>query len=340
MLVRKPLQLMGGRFRFDSNSRELLRLVDAAYEGLPSHRLSARPPNLRVSLLLAPRRQAARRRHAINRLEPPPLAMIHGAGFLGGTTAESNAVVMSVREGAALVVVSPDMLRSSYHARYELIEFAVFTLASRAQRLVPLHAACVGLGGQGILIMGPSGAGKSTVALHCLLAGFDFLSEDSVFVAPEPMLATGVSNFLHVRPESLGWLGKSREAALIAKSPVIQRRSGVKKFELDLRRERFHLAKSPLTIVATVFLSPQSAGGRPLLRPLSKAHLRARLALDQAYGASQPRWRPFSNKLSHLAAFELRRGGHPFEAVEALRSFFAQQYDEPQRRVPLPGPYR
>jgi hypothetical protein len=155
--------------------------------------------------------------------------MIHGAGLLGGATFASNAVILSPREGAALVVVSPQMLRFPYHTRYELIEFAVFTLAARAQRLVPLHAACVGLDGRGILLMGPSGAGKSTVALHCLLNGFDFLSEDSVFVAPDTMLATGVANFLHVRADSLGWLGRSREAGAIAKSPVIQRRSGVKK---------------------------------------------------------------------------------------------------------------
>jgi hypothetical protein len=58
------------------------------------------------------------------------------------------------------------MLRFPYHARYELIEFAVFTLAARAQGLVPLHAACVGEEGRGLLLMGESGAGKSTASLH------------------------------------------------------------------------------------------------------------------------------------------------------------------------------
>jgi hypothetical protein len=327
-LVRGPLQLLGGRFRFDSNSPELLELVDSAYKGLPPHRISAKAPNLRVSLLLTSHRRAYKLvggRHSIDRSEPPPLAMLHGAGLLGGATASSNAVVLSPREGAALVVVSPEMLRSAYHTRYELIEFAVYTLAARAQRLVPLHAACVGLGGRGILLMGPSGAGKSTVALHCLLNGFDFLSEDSVFVAPDTMLATGVANFLHVRPDSLAWLRRSREASAIAKSPVIRRRSGVKKFELDLRRECFELAKSPLKIIGIVLLSSQRAGDGPLFSPLSKSRLRANLAVDQAYGASQPQWRTFDRNISRLAAFELRRGRHPVEAVEALRSLLAKQ---------------
>lgn len=325
-LARKPLHLLGGRFRFDSNSPELLSLVDSAYAGLPRHKLATKAPELRVRLLLTSSRKASESvgsRYSFNRSEPPPLVMLNGAGLLGGATASSNAVVLSPREGAALVIVSPQMLRFPYHTRYELIEFAVFTLAARAQRLVPLHAACVGLGGRGILLMGPSGAGKSTVALQCLLNGLDFLSEDSVFVAPDTMLATGVANFLHVRADSLGWLGRSREAAAIAKSPVIRRRSGVKKFEVDLRRGRFQLAKSPLRIVGVVFLSSQKAGARPLLNPISKSDLRAALALEQAYGASQTQWRTFHKKISRLAAFELRRGRHPLEAVEALRSLLA-----------------
>jgi hypothetical protein len=231
---------------------------------------------------------------------------------------------MSERERAALVVVSPQMLRFPYHVRYELIEFAVFALAARAQRLVPLHAACVGHGGRGLLLMGPTGAGKSTVSLHCLLDGFDFLSEDSVFVAPKTLLATGVANFLHVRGDSLRWLGGSREAAAIRKSPVIRRRSGVKKFEVDLRRAPFRLAQSPLKIIGIVFLSAQDAGARPLLKLLPKKAVLGNLAAMQAYGASQPQWQTFIRKVSHLDSFELRRGRHPHETVEVLRSVLAR----------------
>ena len=53
----------------------------------------------------------------------------------------------------------------SVAARYEMLEFAVFTLASRVQGVVPLHAACIGRRGRGLLLMGDSGAGKSTAAL-------------------------------------------------------------------------------------------------------------------------------------------------------------------------------
>ena len=78
------------------------------------------------------------------------------------------------------------------------------------------------------------------------------------------MLATGIANFLHVRADSLRRLGRSRAAAAIRRSPIIQRRSGVRKFELDLRRPSFRLAPEPLKIVAVVHLSAQRAGSRPL----------------------------------------------------------------------------
>jgi len=323
VLVNKRLLLLGGRFQFESNSRELIRLVDSAYADLPRQRLSTRVPNFRIKLLLTSPGKAygsVRGRHALGRSEPPPFTMLHGAGLLGGATNSSNFVMLSPRERAALVVVSPQMLRFPYHTRYELIEFAVFTLAARAQRLVPLHAACVGQRGRGILLMGASGAGKSTLALHCLLDGFEFLSEDSVFVASKTMLATGVANFLHIRADSLSWLGQSREVAAIRKSPVIERRSGVKKFEVDLRRDPFRLAKSPLKIEAVVFLSSQSAGVRPLLKPLPRSELFANLEATQAYGASQLQWGSFRRNVSHLDAFELRRGRHPLDGVDALRA--------------------
>jgi hypothetical protein len=313
MITREHLQLLGGRFEFESNSPQLLRLVDSAYSGLPRHRFSALPPRLRVRLLLRPNVQPRLHR----RTEPPPVSMLCGPGYLGGATDASNFVVMSPSERSALVVLSRQMLGFPYHARYEFIEFAVFTLASRCQGLASLHAACVGRAGRGILLMGPSGSGKSTVTLHCLLRGCDILSEDGVFVAPDTLLATGVANFLHVRSNSLRWLG-ARDAASIRKSPVIRRRSGVSKFEVDLRRGDYGLAASPLKITAVVFLSPQSAGHASLLKPLSKSDLLARLTAAQAYAANQPKWAAFCKSVSGLKAFELRRGNHPLEAAETL----------------------
>jgi hypothetical protein len=316
MIARDELQLLGSRFQFESNSRRLLRLVDSAYAGLPSHRLTAQAPRLKVRLLLTSNGE----RRPRTRSAPPPLSMLSGDGLLCGTAGSSNFVILSPSQRSALVAVSRELLQFPYHIRYEFIEFAAFTLASRSQKLVSLHAACVGRAGRGILLMGPSGSGKSTVTLQCLLRGFDILSEDSVFIEPNKLLATGVANFLHVRSESLRWLERARDAELIRRSPVIRRRSGVKKFEIDLRRGAYKLAVSPLRITAVVFLSPEKAGGQPLLRRLSKSSLLTKLAAAQAYAVNQPEWGGFSKNLLRIDAFELRRGGHPLEAVDVLNT--------------------
>jgi hypothetical protein len=311
---RKRVQILGGRFEFESNNRELLRLVDSAYSGLPAHRVSPVVRTLRVKLLLGPRPRSR------TRGDPPALDMLSGPALLGAASDSSNLVMVCPREGAALVVVSPQMLEFAYHTRYEMIEFAVFTLAARALGLVPLHAACIARRGRGLLLMGPSGSGKSTIALQCLVQGWDFLAEDGVFVAPSTLLATGVANFLHIRSESLRWLARSRDAEAIRRSPIIRRRSGVKKYEVDLRRSNYRLAARPPKVAAVVFLSSQSAGSRPLLRPLTKSDLIEKLTVDQVYAASRPEWKTFVDHVSRLSAFELRRGRHPLQAVDALQT--------------------
>jgi hypothetical protein len=320
--LHRDIHLLGARVRFESNSEALLRLVDAAYAGLPRHKLSRSVPRLRVRLVLtAPERKRAR-------AEPMPLQMMSGAGLIGAAARSSTFMIVSPNERGALVAVAPWMLRFPYHTRYELLEFAVFTLVARVQKLVALHGACVGRAGRGVLLLGPSGAGKSTVTLQCLLEGLGFLAEDSVFVAPNTLLATGVSNFLHVGADSLRWITQ-RRAAKIRRSPVIVRRSGVRKFEVDVRGGEYRLAERPLRIGAIVFLSTQRATQGPLLERLTRAQALPRLVQEQAYAANQPHWARFRRAVAQLPFFELRRGEHPSEAVAVLRRLT----DSPWRAV-------
>jgi hypothetical protein len=313
----QSMQLLGGRFHFETDSARLLRILRIAYARLPSHRFRGPAPRFVVRLVLASSEHP--RRVAQMKAEPPRVRPLTGGGILCGAMDSANFVALTPQQRSGLVVVSQEMLTFPYHIRYELLEFAVYVLAARVQRLVPLHAACVGRGGQGLLLLGPSGSGKSTVALHCLLQRLDFLAEDSVLVRPEGMLATGVANFLHVRPDSLRFLTDASIATAIRHSAIIRRRSGVQKFEIDLRRAQYRLATAPLRIGAFVFISASSAGSRPLLVPLRTAALKKRLAASQRYAANQPGWSAFTKQALRLPAFELRRGRHPIEAVEALR---------------------
>jgi hypothetical protein len=308
-------QILGGCFRFESTSEALLQLVEAAYAGLPSHRLSTVVPEFRVELRLLPRRALP----GTSEL-PPPVQTQSGAGLLCGVMDASNYVILAPEQHRALVVASEDMLSQPYHLRYELIEFAVFTLATRGLGLVPLHGACVGRQGHGILLLGTSGSGKSTLALHSLLQGLDFLAEDAVFVQPESLLATGVANYLHVQADALRFVDDDKVRHWIGQAPTIRRRSGTAKFEADLRRGHGRLAAVPLTLVGAVFVSSQSAHHPDrLLSRVPRNELAARLAADQSYAAGQPGWRQFEQRLMRLGVHQLRRGRHPGDSVDALR---------------------
>lgn len=310
---------MGGRFRFRSDSAAMLELAEAACGGLAPHRFREDSPDLEVELRLLPRRGVASGR------EPPPVRTRLGNRLQSGVMDAGNYVLVSPRRRRARVVASAEMLDHPYHLRYELVEFAILLLAARCQDLVPLHAACVGRNGRGVLLLGDSGAGKSTLALHSLLRGLDFLSEDATFVEPGRMLATGLSNFVHVQPDALDGIAGHAARRWIAGSPMIRRRSGVEKFEADLRRApgQVRLAQAPLQLVATVILSAQPGGGADaMLAPASRDDVAASIASDQAYAMTQPGWERFEHWALRAPAYRLLRGHDPAGSVDALQRLF------------------
>ncbi|HUB90186.1 MAG TPA: serine kinase [Dyella sp.] len=306
-------QLLGARFHFESSSHVLLDLVEAAYGDVPPHHLPCVAPELHIQLRLVPGG------HLPKGDEPPPVQMQSGMGWLCGVMDAANYVVISPRQRQALIVVSEDMLAFPYHLRYELIEFAVFVLAARCLGLVPLHGACVGKDGRGVLLLGNSGAGKTTLALHGLLHGLSFLAEDALFVQPESMLATAVTNYVHVKSDALRLIDDPGARRWISESPVIRRRSGVEKFEADVRRSHGQLAASPLKLVGAVFVCAERADDpAALLRPVPRHAIAARLQQDQPYAAGQGGWLLFQQALVEMGMYELRRGAHLRASVEAV----------------------
>src|ERR1700689_2828860 len=114
------MDLLGARFLFRSNSAKMLRVANLAFAALPPHRLSARPPNLTLTLLLRPEERGRRP----TALEPPPLQMQSGSGYLIGATESSNFVCLSPSERRGVVSVSEPMLRYPYPTRNELLDLA------------------------------------------------------------------------------------------------------------------------------------------------------------------------------------------------------------------------
>jgi hypothetical protein len=303
-------QLLGADVEFRSDSAPLMALVDAAYAGLPVQ------DGAGVALQVELRQTEG---GASFTTEPPEARMLGGAGLLGAVVDAQHLAVVNVEARRALVQVSQALLAWPYHLRYELIEFAVFMLAARARGLLGLHAGCVGLEGAGALIVGASGAGKSTLALHAMAEGLSFLTEDASFVDPGTLQLTGIANFLHLRFDALRWVDDAALRARIEASPVIRRRSGVEKHELDLRGGWAPLAAGSMQLRHLVFASPETAADEALLKPLAAAELAERLRLSQPYAAGQPGWADFAEACTRLHGWELRRGSHPRAGALALK---------------------
>lgn len=309
-ISRRRVRILGADFIFTSDSARLMRLVDAAYARLPRDRFTAATAQFQIHLTLdsgGPKRALA---------APVPHTRA-GAGLICGAMNAHNFAVLHPESRRALISISRAMLRFPYHVRYELMEFAVFTLVSRAQGLVPLHAACVGSNGRALLVLGDSGTGKSTLTLQCMLQGMALLAEDAVFVAPHTLLAAGVPNFLHLRRDSLRFVGSREVARFVRTSAVIERRSGVRKYEVDVRGGNFAIAKRPLEVAGVIFLTRRSQRTH-LLTPLSHAEGMRRLVSQQGYAAGLESWKPFADRLRNVPKFELARPRHPADGARAL----------------------
>jgi hypothetical protein len=84
-------------------------------------------------------------------------------------------------EGLVEIAITGDGLGDRVLATHPLVTVALVETMKRFGRF-PLHAAALALNGKGLLVPGASGSGKSTTSVTLLRAGFDFLSDDTVFL--------------------------------------------------------------------------------------------------------------------------------------------------------------
>jgi hypothetical protein len=150
-----------------------------------------------------------------------------------------------------------------------------------------------------------------------LLAGFEYLAEDSVFITPASLEALAVPNFLHLRLDCARSIRDALRDSL-RDAVRIRRRSGERKYAVDLRCAGFPVAPRPLSLAALVFLSKRSARGQPLLQELDHAQAMARARRLQPYAAGRSEWHEFVRRAERLPAFELSRGPTPASGVAVL----------------------
>ncbi|HTF43302.1 MAG TPA: hypothetical protein VK641_05370, partial [Terriglobales bacterium] len=109
----------------------------------------------------------------------PPAPDYRGRGNLLITVADAkNYIVSDLRTGFSFAWLTQAAVEHRAYLRYYFLEATALTLLN-CRYVTAVHAACVEIGGQGILLCGESGAGKSSLAFACARRGWKFLSDDS-----------------------------------------------------------------------------------------------------------------------------------------------------------------
>jgi hypothetical protein len=103
----------------------------------------------------------------------------------------------------SFIWLSETTLAHRNYVRYFILESStMFHLAARYA--IGIHAACVDLDGNGILLCGDSGAGKSTLSYACARAGWTYITDDASFLVNEraDSLVVGSSRQFRFRPSA------------------------------------------------------------------------------------------------------------------------------------------
>jgi hypothetical protein len=134
--------------------------------------------------------------------EGPDQLFIEYPGYLRMLCSPATGLVQSsvLSEGACSVL-----------AAYPFFTIPLMEVMKR-KGLFPLHAGCVAREGRGVLLVGMSGSGKSTLTAALVADGWDFLTDDMVFVARQAgaTLAWGLSDEIDCSDHSAGMFAELR----------------------------------------------------------------------------------------------------------------------------------
>lgn len=109
-----------------------------------------------------------------------------------------NFVLSDLSERNSLVWATEAALGHGDYFRYFFLESAAMANIS-ASCATAIHAGCVALSGDGVLLCGDSGAGKSTLSYACARAGWTYTTDDASFLVNEHDSDLVVGNCHQVR---------------------------------------------------------------------------------------------------------------------------------------------
>jgi hypothetical protein len=133
----------------------------------------------------------------------PPQPTFRAQGHLTAIAADrSNFATFDYSKGVGAAWIQESVAADSSYLRWFFLEAMVYCLLTE-MHLTPIHAACIAMYGRGVLLVGDSGAGKSTLAFGCARRGWDYVSDDAVWMMRrrDDLHVLGLPHRARLRPD-------------------------------------------------------------------------------------------------------------------------------------------
>jgi hypothetical protein len=214
--------------------------------------------------------------------------------------AENFAISDFAQSFSLIWVTRATLEHRSYFRYFFLVSTAMGQIANRYAW--GIHAACVELGGTGVLLCGDSGAGKSTLSYACARAGWTYITDDGSYLIDgrDDRLIVGDCGQVRFRPESESVFAELRGR------PVMQRAEvGKPSIEFATVAARQFITSSTSHIRHIVFLNRSVHGHELVPFPVEVARLYM-LQRASSIPATRRLQAQMFDRLLEGGAFELR----------------------------------
>lgn len=239
-------------------------------------------------------------------------AILHTVQYRAALDVNSEVLQLLEPARRRAIVWQRDTSKSTHHRAAPLLQTLSWWLERR--NCIVAHAAAVGICGTGVLLTGRGGSGKSTTALHCLIAGMQYVSDDYCAVTSDArgwnayhLYNTGkiASDNLHRLPASVS--GQLDDIGIDKRVIFIEPGLSVAR-----------------TLRLTAVIVPQICPGDARLEPLSVLKAVQALALStvfQTLGDDVNRVRLLTQLCRDLPCMSLRLGDDPTVLPQVLQGY-------------------
>lgn len=228
----------------------------------------------------------------------------------------SMTVTLSREDGAVHARCASFMLRDPDEAQLaERLDHALSEYAVRTTATPSLHAALLGRGDRGLLLMGKHAAGKSTLAFALSQSSAALLSDDICRVWADPLRVEGLPRAARIRPAAVAAL-QAQAPGLLANAHVAP--SGLRRVAVSAPTQ----ALQPVACVCVEFAEGKPTSLEQMTELSFAGECLSALFKDQV--AARARLSVVAALVRGTRAFRFVYGGAPQAGAEGLLRLLAE----------------